>query len=138
MASSKASSNMEPFPQSIQIHMCLMDSQAVLEDFADVTQYERGHLNPDQHQSEPLEKAATYTLTNFNTGPWAQHLDRIRQRLNNYCCGNTYVDTGRYCLPVFGAYGLNDRVNNAVVEVPIKTLENFLKGRMDVDKYYLQ
>lgn len=173
---------MEVYPQPAQMHMRLMDSQAVLEDFTDVPQYVRGQLNPDQHQSEPLDKAATYTLSNvvpqireFNTGSWAQHEDRIRQRLNNYCRGNAYVITGvtsagnmirrdnqdrvgipeymwtayccpdydhnapyleRYRFPVFGAYGLNNRVNNAVVEVAIKTLETFLKGRMDVDKNY--
>ncbi|XP_024252660.1 endonuclease domain-containing 1 protein-like [Oncorhynchus tshawytscha] len=182
LASSKSSSNMEVYPQSAQMHMRLMDSQAVLEDFTDVPQYVRCQLNPDQHQLEPLDKAATYTLSNvvpqireFNTGPWAQHEDRIRRRLNNYCRGNAYVITGvtsagnmirrdnqdrvgipeymwtayccpdydhnapyleRYHFPVFGAYGLNNRVNNAVVEVPIKTLETFLKGRLDVDKNY--
>ncbi|KAJ7996579.1 hypothetical protein DPEC_G00238530 [Dallia pectoralis] len=182
LASNKASGNMEPFPQSAEAHILLMDTQVVLEDFADVTKYERGQLNPDQHQSEPLDKAATYTVTNavpqvreFNNGPWLQHQDRIRRRLNNYCHGTAYLITGvtssgnmirrnnqnragvpeymwtayccpdydhnapyleRYRLPVFASYGLNDRVNNAMVEVPIKTLEKFLKGRMDVDKNY--
>uniref|UniRef100_A0AAY5KQJ3 DNA/RNA non-specific endonuclease/pyrophosphatase/phosphodiesterase domain-containing protein n=1 Tax=Esox lucius TaxID=8010 RepID=A0AAY5KQJ3_ESOLU len=64
LAFNKASGNMELFPQSANAYMHLMDTQAVLEDFADVTKYERGQLNPDQHQSEPLDKAATYTLTN--------------------------------------------------------------------------
>ena len=56
-----------------------------------------------------------------------------------YCCPDYYHNAPyleRYRLPVFGAYGLNDRVNNVVVEVPIKTLEKFLKGWMDVDKNY--
>ncbi|XP_072515251.1 endonuclease domain-containing 1 protein-like [Salminus brasiliensis] len=181
LASSLGSSNMEPFSQFGNFRM-LMDSQATLEDFVDVVQYERGHLNPDQHQADPVDKAATYSLTNvvpqireFNVGPWAQHEDRLRQRLNNYCRGTAYVVTGtttagnmirrnnndrvgipeymwtaycctdfdhnapyleRYRFPAFGAYGLNDRVNNAVVEVPLKTLEKFLKGRMDVDKNF--
>ncbi|KAL6472136.1 hypothetical protein MHYP_G00183240 [Metynnis hypsauchen] len=181
LASGLGSSNMEPFSPSSSTRM-LLDSQATLEDFADVVQYERGHLNPDQHQADPVDKAATYALTNvvpqireFNMGPWAQHEDRIRQRLNNYCRGMAYVVTGtttagnmirrnnndrvgipeymwtaycctdfdrnapyleRYRFPAFGAYGLNDRVNNAVVEVPLKTLEKFLKGRMDVDKNF--
>ncbi|KAM6970009.1 endonuclease domain-containing 1 protein-like [Aplochiton taeniatus] len=182
LTSGRGSSNMEPFPPSGSSHMALMESQAVLEDFADVVQYERGHLNPDQHQADPLDKAATYTLTNvvpqvreFNAGPWAHHRELLRQRLNNYCRGTAHVVTGttstgnmirrnnqdrvgipeymwtayccpdfdrnapyleRYRFPVFGAYGLNDKVNNAVVEVSIKTLEKFLKSRMDVDKNY--
>uniref|UniRef100_A0AAY5JZK7 DNA/RNA non-specific endonuclease/pyrophosphatase/phosphodiesterase domain-containing protein n=1 Tax=Esox lucius TaxID=8010 RepID=A0AAY5JZK7_ESOLU len=65
LASEKGTSNMEPFPQSSShMHMNFEDSQAVLEDYADVVQYERGHLNPDEHQADPLDKAATYTLTN--------------------------------------------------------------------------
>nr|ACI69947.1 Endonuclease domain-containing 1 protein precursor [Salmo salar] len=65
LASEKGSSNMEPFPQSSShMHMNFEDSQAVLEDYADVVQYERGHLNPDEHQADPLDKASTYTLTN--------------------------------------------------------------------------
>ncbi|KAK6291999.1 hypothetical protein J4Q44_G00377840 [Coregonus suidteri] len=64
---------------------------AVLEDYADVAQYERGHLKLDEHQANPLDKASTYTLTNvvpqiceFNIGPWAEHEDLITKRLNNY------------------------------------------------------
>ncbi|CDQ84375.1 endonuclease domain-containing 1 protein [Oncorhynchus mykiss] len=183
LASEKGSSNMEPFPQSSShMHMNFEDSQAVLEDYADVVQYERGHLNPDEHQADPLDKASTYTLTNvvpqireFNIGPWAEHEDLIRKRLNNYCRGTAYVVTGvttsgnmirrdnldrvaipeymwsaycctdydqnapyflRYKFPAFGAYGLNDRVNNHLVEVPVKNLEKFLRGRMDVDKNF--
>ncbi|XP_006627396.2 endonuclease domain-containing 1 protein-like [Lepisosteus oculatus] len=179
LATSKGSGNMEPFPRS-NMHQNFEDTQAVLQDYADVVLYERGHLNPDQHQSEPNDKAATYTLTNvvpqvreFNIGPWFQHEDRIRRRLNNYCRGQAYVITGvttsgnmirrdnidrvaipeymwtaycctdydrnapfyvRYKFPSFAAYGLNDRVNNHVVELPIKRLETFLKNKMDVDK----
>ncbi|XP_062342146.1 endonuclease domain-containing 1 protein-like [Osmerus eperlanus] len=179
---SSGSSNMEPFPQMAQVSLRLTDSQAVLADFAEAAQYERGLLNPDLHQSDPLDKASTYTLTNavpqireFNSGPWRQHEDHIRQRLNNYCRGTAYVVTGvtttgnmirrnnqnrvgipeymwtayccpdfdhnapyleRYRLPAFGAYGLNDRVNNAVTELPIKSLEKFLKVRMEVDKNF--
>lgn len=182
LASDKSSSNMEPFPQSTSMHMNFEDTQAVLEDYADVVQYERGQLNPDEHQADPLDKASTYSLTNvvpqireFNIGPWAEHRDLIRKRLNNYCRGKAYVVTGvttsghtirrnnldrvavpeylwsaycctefdqnapyfvRYKFPVFAAYGLNDRVNNHMVEVPLKNMEKFLKGRMDVDKNF--
>uniref|UniRef100_A0A3B4VM02 Endonuclease domain-containing 1 protein-like n=1 Tax=Seriola dumerili TaxID=41447 RepID=A0A3B4VM02_SERDU len=64
LASDKGSSNMEPFPQSSGMHMNFEDTQAVLEDYADVVQYERGQLNPDEHQADPLDKASTYSLTN--------------------------------------------------------------------------
>ena len=72
------------------LHMKFEDSQAVLDDYLDVVLYERGHLNPDQHQSDPYDSAATYILTNvvpeireFNIGPWPEHEERIRVRLNN-------------------------------------------------------
>uniref|UniRef100_A0A8C1K0V5 DNA/RNA non-specific endonuclease/pyrophosphatase/phosphodiesterase domain-containing protein n=1 Tax=Cyprinus carpio TaxID=7962 RepID=A0A8C1K0V5_CYPCA len=55
--------NMLPFPTGY-LHMKFEDSQAILDDYSDVVLYERGHLNPDQHQSDPQDRAATYTLTN--------------------------------------------------------------------------
>ncbi|XP_030635111.1 endonuclease domain-containing 1 protein-like [Chanos chanos] len=182
LASEKGGSNMEPFPQSSLMHRNFEDTQAVLEDYTDVVQYERGLLCPDEHQSDPTDKAATYTLTNvvpqireFSIGPWAEHKELIRKRLNNYCRGTAFMISGvttagnmirrdntdrvaipeymwtaycctdfdhnapyseRYKFPVFGAYALNDRVSNHVVEVPIKNLEKFLKGRMEVDKNF--
>ena len=173
---------MEPFPQSPSLHMNFEDYQAVLEDYTNVIQYERGQLNPDEHQADPLDKAATYSLTNvvplmreFNIGPWAEHLESIRKRLNNYCHGKAFVVTGvttsgqtlrrnkqdrvavpeflwsaycctnfdnnapyvvRYKFPAYAAYGLNDRINNYIVEVPLKNLERFLIERMDVDQNF--
>ncbi|XP_034413663.1 uncharacterized protein si:dkey-85k7.10 [Cyclopterus lumpus] len=159
------------------MHMNFEDTQAVLEDYADVVQYEQGQLNPDEHQADPLDKASTYSLTNvvpqsreFNLGPWAEHQDLVRKRLNKvfvvtrvttsrhtirrnnldrvavseymwsaYCCVEFDQNAPcivRYKFPVFAAYGLNDRVNNYMVEVPLKNLEKFLKGRMDVDKNF--
>lgn len=92
--------NMMPFPTGY-LHMKFEDSQAVLDDYSDVVLYERGHLNPDQHQSDPQDRAATYTLTNvvpeireFNIGPWRQYEERIRVRLNNFCRGTAYIVTG--------------------------------------------
>ena len=77
------------------------DTQAVLEDNADVVKYERGQLNPDEHQADPLDKASTYSLTNvvpqsreFNLGPWGEHEELIRKCLNNYCRGEAFVVTG--------------------------------------------
>ncbi|KTG47586.1 hypothetical protein cypCar_00012934 [Cyprinus carpio] len=92
--------NMLPFPTGY-LHMKFEDSQAILDDYSDVVLYERGHLNPDQHQSDPQDRAATYTLTNvvpeireFNIGPWREHEERIRVRLNNFCRGTAYIVTG--------------------------------------------
>lgn len=92
---------MEPFLTTHTPHMNVEDTQAVLEDYANMVQYERGQLNPAVHQANRLDKTATYTLTNvvplskeFKTGPWAKYLDLIRRRLNNYCLGKAYVVTG--------------------------------------------
>ncbi|CAL8402017.1 unnamed protein product [Boreogadus saida] len=100
LAELDGSGNMLPFPTGY-LHMKFEDSQAVLDDYSDVVLYERGQLNPDQHQSELNDRAATYTLTNvvpqireFNVGPWQEHQERIRLRLNNFCRGHAFVVTG--------------------------------------------
>ncbi|XP_066578902.1 endonuclease domain-containing 1 protein [Amia ocellicauda] len=181
LASAAGKDEMQPFPRG-NVHQNFEDTQAVLEDYGNAVSFERGHLNPDPHQADPDDKAATYTLTNvvpqvreFNIGPWSRHEDIIRQRLNNYCRGTAYVVTGvttsgnmirrnnfdrvaiptymwsaycctnydrnapyseRYKFPAFAAYGLNDRVNNHVVELTVKKLENILKSITFVDKNF--
>ncbi|CAG5957738.1 unnamed protein product [Menidia menidia] len=94
------SREMQQFP-SEHVHKSFEDSQAVLEDYSDTVIFERGQLNPDEHQADPDDKAATYTLTNvvpqareFNVGPWNQHEHAVRRRLNNYCRGTAFVVTG--------------------------------------------
>ncbi|KAJ8356798.1 hypothetical protein SKAU_G00195920 [Synaphobranchus kaupii] len=94
------SGEMKPFPQD-SLHGRFEESQAVLEDYSNSVGFERGQLNPDEHQANPSDKAATYTLTNvvpqdraFNAGPWNQQEHRVRQRLNNYCRGPAYIVTG--------------------------------------------
>lgn len=101
LASEKTSSNMVPFLTTHSLYMNFEDTQAVLEDYANMVHYQRGQLNPAAHQANQLEKTATYTLTNvvplykeFKSGPWAKYLDLIRRRLNNYCQGKAYVVTG--------------------------------------------
>lgn len=83
------------------LHKSFEDSQAVLDDYSNVVQYERGQLNPDQHQSTNEDRAATYSLTNvvplvreFDIKPWREHIERIRIRLNNFCLGKAYIVTG--------------------------------------------
>ncbi|XP_029625476.1 endonuclease domain-containing 1 protein [Salmo trutta] len=134
--------NMLPFPTGY-LHMKFEDSQAVLDDYSDVVLYERGHLNPDQHQSDPHDRASTYTLTNvvpeireFNIGPWREHEERIRVRLNNYCRGTAFIVTGvtttghmirrnnqyRVAIPedVWTAYCCTDYDRNSPHEVRIR------------------
>ncbi|MBN3304463.1 ENDD1 protein, partial [Amia calva] len=181
LSSSSGTSNMIPLPQE-NSDPHIEENQAVLQDYADAVLYERGPLNPDKHQADPADKAATYTLTNivpqikdFYNGHWDSYLDSIRQRLNNYCNGKAYIITGvttsgnvirrqnvdrvgipkyiwsayccpsfdsnapyevRYKFPTFAAYGLNELVNNYVVEVSPRKLEHLLKREMDVDQNF--
>ncbi|KAM6936832.1 endonuclease domain-containing 1 protein-like [Xenentodon cancila] len=94
------SREMQQFP-SEELHKSFEDSQAVLDDYSNSVIFERGQLNPDEHQATPEDKSATYTLTNvvpqvreFNIGPWKNHEHGIRQRLNNYCRGTAFIVTG--------------------------------------------
>lgn len=100
LAETDGNGNMLAFPTGY-LHSKFEDSQAVLEDYANVVLYERGQLNPDQHQSDLNDRAATYTLTNivplvhsFHNGPWHRYQELIRVRLNNYCHGTAFIVTG--------------------------------------------
>ncbi|XP_064185984.1 endonuclease domain-containing 1 protein-like [Anguilla rostrata] len=181
LSASSGSREMQPMGRG-EASRSLEDAQAVLEDYDDAAGYERGQLNPDEHQADPGDKAATYALTNavpqareFRAGPWAEQLHAVRRRLNNYCRGVAYVVTGvtgaghairrqsadrvavpacmwsAYCcvdfdrsapygerhkLPAFAHYGLNDRRNNQVSEMPVGKLEEFLKGSTYVEKSF--
>ncbi|KAL4631117.1 endonuclease domain-containing 1 protein-like [Arapaima gigas] len=101
LASRDDSGNMRVLPPVEEMDPLIEASQAVLQDFADAILYERGALNPDQHQSTSEQKAATYTLTNnvplvtaFLEESWTAYVDTVRQRLNNFCRGKAYVVTG--------------------------------------------
>nr|XP_046250857.1 endonuclease domain-containing 1 protein-like [Scatophagus argus] len=100
LSTASGSREMEQFP-SENVQKSFEDAQAVLDDYSDSVIFERGQLNPDEHQAHPDDKAATYTLTNvvpqvreFNIGSWKHHQHIIRRRLNNYCRGTAYVVTG--------------------------------------------
>ncbi|KAI7793282.1 hypothetical protein IRJ41_010716 [Triplophysa rosa] len=100
LSTSSDSGEMQPFPPNF-LHNSFSDAQAVLDDYSNIVDFERGHLNPDEHQAHPDDKAATYTLTNvvpqvreFNIGHWKRHEHVIRRRLNNYCRGTAYIVTG--------------------------------------------
>ncbi|KAM8892518.1 endonuclease domain-containing 1 protein-like [Spinachia spinachia] len=100
LSTASDSREMQQFPTE-KARRNVEDAQAVLDDYSDSVIFERGQLNPDEHQAEPNDKASTYTLTNvvpqvreFNVGPWKTHEHTIRKRLNNYCRGTAYVVTG--------------------------------------------
>ncbi|XP_044040969.1 uncharacterized protein LOC122870671 [Siniperca chuatsi] len=100
LSTSSDTDEMQPFPHGY-MHMNFEDAQAVLDDYTNAILYERGTLNPDEHQDEPDDKASTYTLTNvvpmgpnFNNRVWNKQEHIIRKRLNNYCRGTAYIVTG--------------------------------------------
>uniref|UniRef100_A0A672LKN6 Si:dkey-85k7.11 n=1 Tax=Sinocyclocheilus grahami TaxID=75366 RepID=A0A672LKN6_SINGR len=106
-----------PWMYEPQVADCLSFSQAVLEDYVDAVDYERSPLNPDQHQADNQDKAATYTLTNvvpqitdLLEGPWAIYIDTVRRRLNNFCRGAAYVVTGVTVSGVTIRRGREDRM----------------------------
>ncbi|XP_030635114.1 endonuclease domain-containing 1 protein-like [Chanos chanos] len=101
LAFQEESGNMRALPPSDDTDPLIEESQALLADYVDAVEYERSPLNPDQHQADSQDKAATYTLTNvvpqitdFLEGSWAAYLESVRRRLNNFCRGAAYVVTG--------------------------------------------
>uniref|UniRef100_A0A667XKN9 Si:dkey-85k7.11 n=1 Tax=Myripristis murdjan TaxID=586833 RepID=A0A667XKN9_9TELE len=91
LVSDDESGNMRALPLSDDTHPLIEESQAVFEDYTDAVEYERGSLNPDQHQAEPDDKSSTYTLTNvvplitdFLETSWNPYLNTVRRRLNNF------------------------------------------------------
>ncbi|XP_068444458.1 uncharacterized protein [Clinocottus analis] len=100
LSTSSDTEDMQPFPRGY-MHMNFEDAQAVLDDYTNAILYERGALNPAEHQDDPDDKASTYTLTNvvpvapdFNDRVWNKQEHVVRKRLNNYCRGAAYVVTG--------------------------------------------
>uniref|UniRef100_A0A3Q2ZTJ1 Si:dkey-85k7.11 n=2 Tax=Kryptolebias marmoratus TaxID=37003 RepID=A0A3Q2ZTJ1_KRYMA len=53
-----------------------------------------------------------------------------------YCCPrydrNSPYEV-RFMFPGYGGYGLNEKMGNNVVEVPLKTLKTFLRSQADID-----
>ncbi|KAG8006264.1 Endonuclease domain-containing 1 protein [Nibea albiflora] len=53
-----------------------------------------------------------------------------------YCCPHFDRNSPyevRFMFPSYGGYGLNEQTDHSVVEVPLKTLESFLKSQTDTD-----
>ncbi|XP_019399306.1 PREDICTED: endonuclease domain-containing 1 protein-like [Crocodylus porosus] len=75
-------------------------SQAVLQDYKNLTNCNRGHLNPNGHQPNPDSKASTFTLTNIvpqyeklNGGQWNNYEQSI-MATRTADCANTYIVVG--------------------------------------------
>ncbi|XP_015280178.1 PREDICTED: endonuclease domain-containing 1 protein-like [Gekko japonicus] len=94
----------------------LRESQAVLQDYKNLIDYNRGHLNPNSHQSDPDAKKSTFTLTNIvpqyaklNSISWKKYEQQTMQSSSQGCKetfavvgavpGNNYVAGGRVNKP---------------------------------------
>lgn len=94
----------------------LKDSQAINQDYKNLVDYNRGHLNPNSHQPDQDSKAATFTLTNIvpqhanlNGGAWNNYEQAIMQNKTRGCTetfavvgavpGNNYISGGRINKP---------------------------------------
>ncbi|XP_068890499.1 endonuclease domain-containing 1 protein-like [Aphelocoma coerulescens] len=89
-------------------------SQAITQDYKNLTELDRGHLSPSGHQNGNNNKSATFTLTNIvpqnsslNKGAWKDYENQtMAQRTQG--CTTTYVITG--AVPG-NTYIANNRVN---------------------------
>ncbi|XP_032543504.1 endonuclease domain-containing 1 protein-like [Chiroxiphia lanceolata] len=78
----------------------LSESQAILQDYKNLTGLNRGHLNPNGHHFNYSSRMATFTLTNIvpqdeklNGGAWNNYEQRTMIR-NTQGCDTTYVIVG--------------------------------------------
>ncbi|XP_071590302.1 endonuclease domain-containing 1 protein-like [Heliangelus exortis] len=78
----------------------LSESQALLQDYKNLTGLNRGHLNPNGHHEDPISRKATFTLTNIvpqdaklNGGAWNNYEQQTMMR-RTQGCNNTYVVVG--------------------------------------------
>ncbi|XP_013150101.2 endonuclease domain-containing 1 protein-like [Falco biarmicus] len=78
----------------------LSKSQAILQDYKNLTGLNRGHLNPSGHHSDSGSRTATFTLTNIvpqneklNGGAWKNYEQQMMIR-RTQGCNTTYVIVG--------------------------------------------
>nr|XP_060635668.1 endonuclease domain-containing 1 protein-like [Anolis sagrei ordinatus] len=96
----------------------LRNSQAVLQDYKNLTDLNRGHLNPNGHQPDRDAKASTFSLTNIvpqniklNGGTWNNYEQTTMARNTEGCRetfavvgavpGNNYIAGGRVNKPSY-------------------------------------
>ncbi|XP_054843833.1 endonuclease domain-containing 1 protein-like [Eublepharis macularius] len=94
----------------------LWNSQAILKDYKNLTNYNRGHLNPNSHQPDLDAKKSTFTLTNIvpqfiklNGGTWNNYEQQTMMSNTQGCKetfalvgavpGNNYIARGRVNKP---------------------------------------
>ncbi|XP_032913445.1 endonuclease domain-containing 1 protein-like [Catharus ustulatus] len=75
-------------------------NQAIDQDYMNLTDLDRGHLNPSGHHNDDKWSWATFTLTNIvpqdrklNQNAWRSY-EETTMRHNNQGCNTTYVITG--------------------------------------------
>ncbi|KAF1550425.1 Endonuclease domain-containing 1 protein, partial [Eudyptes schlegeli] len=78
----------------------LSKSQAMLQDYKNLTGLNRGHLNPSSHHPDSSSRTATFTLTNIvpqdeklNGGAWNNYEQQTMTR-RTQGCNTTYVIVG--------------------------------------------
>ncbi|KAM6097042.1 endonuclease domain-containing 1 protein-like [Chlamydotis macqueenii] len=96
----------------------LSKSQAILQDYKNLTGLNRGHLNPSSHHSDSSSRTATFTLTNIvpqdeklNGGAWNNYEQQTMIRRTKGCNttyvvvgavpGNNYIAKGRVNKPSY-------------------------------------
>ncbi|NWW54403.1 ENDD1 protein, partial [Pedionomus torquatus] len=94
----------------------IMNSQAVNNDYKNLTGLNRGHLNPHCHQPNPNSRIATFTLTNIVpqneilNGQYWNNYETVTMASESQNCTNTYV--------VVGAVPGNNYIANRRVNIP--------------------
>ncbi|KAM3832758.1 endonuclease domain-containing 1 protein-like [Vipera latastei] len=78
----------------------LQESQAILQDYKNLTDCNRGHLNPNGHQPDYSAKSSTFTLTNIvpqfiklNGGTW-NHYEQTTMAQMTKGCQETFAVVG--------------------------------------------
>ncbi|XP_061845525.1 endonuclease domain-containing 1 protein-like [Colius striatus] len=94
----------------------ISNSQAILQDYKNLTGLNRGHLNPSGHHNSSSSRTATFTLTNIvpqnqklNGGEWNNYEQQTMMRKTQGCKttyvvvgavpGNNYIAKGRVNKP---------------------------------------